>query len=173
MFDGPEGNRGEALESSEPAICKATSLGEGTENFYTGSEPFFTFFTQAQIIMGALRLTLENRVIVPSTDLGAQMEGARRGFQHTGVLKIAIQDVTRIASIYRQRVQLWEREIQNIEREKRSMNGAKIQQIKAEAAYIRGRIQAIDRAIVKLEVQLHQMVGEAIDEARLKAKGGN
>ena len=153
----------EKLDASASADSKIISLREGTENFYTGSEPFFSFFTQAQVILSTIRLTLEHRVIVPTSDLSSQMEGARRGFQHSGNLIVVVQDVGRIAAQFKQRAQQWEREIQNREQNKSSMSGALIQRLKAEATQVRSRIQGIDRALIKLEVMLHQMAGEAKD----------
>jgi hypothetical protein len=158
----------ESKPKSDDVTASATSnppLGEGTENYYTGSEPFFSFFTQAQVILGTLRLTVDSSVVVQSADLSSQMESARRGFQHSGDLVMAIQDVGRISAQFKNRVQSWERYVQERQNNKRQMNGALIQRIKAEAALIRGRVHAIDRALIKLEVTLHQMAGEAEAEA--------
>jgi hypothetical protein len=143
-----------------PARHELRSLGEGTENFYHGSEPFFTFFTQPQILLSTLRLTIQNQVIVPTIDLGSQMETCRRNFQHTGDLQVAMQDVVRLTDLFGRRVQNWEREVLGITHDKRGMSGTLIQRLKSEAAQIRVRIQSIDRALVKLGVTLHQMAGE-------------
>lgn len=155
----PNPDSGDASGPSSPP------LGEGTENFYTGSEPFFTYFTQAQVLLSTLRLTLDGRLIVSTSDLGALMEATRRGFLHTGNLLIATQDSGRISSLLSVRVKAWEREVQSYGREKRQMSGAQIQRLKAEATLIRGKILAIERAMVKLEVLLHQMTGEARKES--------
>jgi hypothetical protein len=164
-------NDGERM--SQPVDTRDAELGEsndrargleGTENVYTGAEPFFTYFTQPQVILSTLRLNLDGRLVAQTTDLAAQMENARRGFQHAGNLSVAVQDVGRITAQFRQRVQCWDREVQNFERDKRGRNGQHIQRIKAECAHVRSRIQAADRALVKLEVKLHQMVGEAKGE---------
>lgn len=144
-----------------PVSAQSGLVGEGTENFYSGSEPFFTFFTQPQILLGTIRLTVDQRLVVPVTDLSAQMEAARRGFQHSGETTTAVQDITRISAQFRSRIQAWERELQNLQSDKRKLSGSLIHRIKAEAALIRGRIAAIDRAMVKLEVTLQQMAGEA------------
>ncbi len=137
---------------------------DGIENFYTGSEPFFAFFTQAQILLSSVRLTLESRVVAPTSDLASQMEVARRGFQRNGNLQAALQDTARIAGQFRQRVQTWEREFQNCTIDKRGLSGSVIQRIKSEAALVRGNVRSIERALVKLEVALQQMVGESAEE---------
>ena len=166
MVDEMPVNPEETAKSSNHPRPNGFSVREGTENFYNGSEPFFAFFTQAQVILSTLRLTLENQVIVPTNDLSAQMESARRSFRHSGNMIVVVQDVSRIASQFRHRVQAWEREVQNREQDKRGMNGTLIQRIKAEVAHVRSRIHGIDRALIKLEVKLHQMAGEAKDENR-------
>ncbi len=168
MVDEMPVNPEEAAASSNHRSPKRFSVREGTENFYSGSEPFFAFFTQTQVILNTLRLTLDNQVVVSTSDLGSKMESARRSFQHSGNLVMVIQDVSRIAAMFRQRVQSWEREVQNRERNKHGMNGTLIQRIKAEIAHVRSRIHGIDRAVIKLEVKLHQMAGEAMDENQSK-----
>jgi hypothetical protein len=145
-----------------------SDLPEGTENYYDGSEPFFSFFTQAQVALSTLRLNYDGRNIVPTADLSSQMEGARRSFQHSGSLTYAIQDVNRIAAQFNKRVSIWERECQTLGRNKRALSGALIQRIKAEAAHIRGKVQVIERSLVKLEVTLNQMAGEAEGQAESK-----
>ena len=164
MVDELPLNPAEKTDPANSLSPKSISDTEGTGNYYKGFEPFFSFFTQAQIILNTLRLTLEYRVVVPTAELGAQLESARRNFQHSGNLIVVMQDVARITAQFHQRVQLWQREVQNRERDKHGMNGALIQRLKAEAAQIRGRIHAIDRALIKLEVKLHQMAGEAQGE---------
>lgn len=144
-----------------------TQLREGTENFYEGSEPFFTFFTQPQVLLSTIRLTVDQQLAVNVSDLSSQMEAARRGFQHSGNIIMACQEVARIASLFQIRVQAWERELQLQQSNKRKMSGMFIHKLKAEAAQIRGRVSAIDRALVKLEVTLHQMAGEARDSDRV------
>ncbi len=163
MGDDLPSNPIEVTDASRNVNLKSVALKEGTENFYTGSEPFFSFFTQPQVILSTLRLTLDARVVVQTSDLSSQMESARRGFQHSGNLIVVVQDVGRIAAQFKQRAQQWEREIQNREQNKSGMSGALIQRLKAEATQVRGRIQGIDRALIKLEVMLHQMAGEAKD----------
>lgn len=163
MVDEQPLNPSESKDAACSPSSKNSSVSEGTENVYTGSEPFFSFFTQSQVILSTLRLTLDARVVVQTSDLSSQMESARRGFQHSGNLIVVVQDVGRIAAQFKQRAQQWEREIQNREQNKSGMSGALIQRLKAEATQVRGRILGIDRALIKLEVMLHQMAGEAKD----------
>jgi hypothetical protein len=148
----------------------AEHLGDDTENFYQGSEPFFSFFTQAQIDLGTVRLTLEDRVVQPTSDLASQMESSRRSFLHSGDLISVMQDVMRIKSQFEQRTQSWERDAQNRGSDKRGQSGATIQRMKTEISRVRGKILITNRTLMKLEVKLHQMAGEAEDEAKRAAE---
>ena len=139
---------------------------DGTENFYQGSEPFFSFFMQAQVVLGAVRLTLQDQVVVQTSDLGCQMESIRRSFLHSGNLTTATRDILRVVAQFNQRVQIWEREVQNRSRDNRGKSGNLIQRIKAEIARVRSKVRTVDRTLVKLETRLHQLAGEALGQGQ-------
>lgn len=130
---------------------------ESDGNVFKGTEPFLAIYTQTQVNLSGVRLTFDERIAHNVSDLGAQIETARRSFVHTGDKVKALQDIARIAATYRQRVQAWEAEAQRRERNKSLVSGEKIAKMKAEHSRVRTKANLGDRALTKLEVEIHQL----------------
>jgi len=127
---------------------------------YTGSESFFSFFSQAQVALQTFRLALDGRVLAQASDLASQMENTRRAFQHNGKFVETVQGVLRIAAQLQQRTQAWDREVQSIERSKHSKSGNALQQLRAEISNGRLKSQMTERIVSKLEIVLYQLESE-------------
>jgi hypothetical protein len=127
---------------------------------YTGNEPFFSFFSTAEVALATVRLTLADRCLYQASDLGSQLVTLRREFQHDGKFTDALQDLMRITNQFQIRVQSWEREVQNLERSKLEMAGARLQRIRVEVSQVRGKVQMTDRVLSKLQIILHQLQAE-------------
>ncbi|MFO0013877.1 MAG: hypothetical protein ACK553_14135 [Planctomycetota bacterium] len=131
-----------------------------TLSVYSGNEPFFSFFSSAEVALATLRLTLAERCLFQASDLASQMATLRREFQHNGKFPEALQDVMRIANQFQARVQNWEREVQNLERSKREMTGTRLQRIRVEVSQVRVKIQMTERVLAKLQIVIHQLQAE-------------
>ena len=114
-------------------------------------------FTQTQVVLSGIRLTFDENIAQTTSDLGPQIEDARRTFVHTGDVTKAIQDIGRIAATYRQRVQSWEAEANRRENNKQAFSGEKIAKMKAEHSRVRTKAMLGDRSLTKLTVELHQL----------------
>lgn len=139
------------------------SAEEIPDSVYSGTEEFFSYFSQAQIGLSTLRLSLEDRIVAPTTDLASSLEITKRTFQHNGKVRTALQDVNRLSSQLQQRIQMWEREVQNRERNKHSASGGQNQRLRAEIGQVRVRAQGADRIMAKLLIILYQMDAEKED----------
>lgn len=135
------------------------------DSVYSGTEPFFSFFSQAQVGLGTLRLSLEDRIVSQTSDLASSLENTKRTFQHNGKVNNALQDVNRILIQLQQRIQSWEREVQNRERNKHGSSGGHQQRLKSEIGHVRVRAQGAERTMSKLQIVLYQM-DAAENEAR-------
>ncbi|MFN9715734.1 MAG: hypothetical protein ACK57G_18275 [Planctomycetota bacterium] len=142
------------------SLTGPASMTDSTLSVYNGNEPFFTFFSSAEVALATLRLSLEDRCLFQASDLAAQMGTLRREFQHDGKVPEALQDVLRITNQLQARVQNWEREVQNRERAKLEMTGTRLQRLRVEASQVRGKIQMTDRVLAKLQIALHQIQAE-------------
>lgn len=156
------------LNLENERAARLTKAPEIPDNVYEGSEPFFSFFSQAQVVLATLRLSLEERIVSPTSDLATNLETVRRTFQHNGNIPGVIQDAQRISAQLQQRVQTWERAVQTHERVKRQQSGHQIQRIKAEIAGVRGKVQLAERTLAKLVITLHQMEADA-NEKKVKS----
>ena len=130
-------------------------------SFYNGTEPFLAVFTQTQVVLSGVRLTFDERIAHNISDLGAQIENARRTFVHSGNVVKALQDVGRITANYRQRLQAWENEATKREQYQRGQSGQKIAKMKAEHSRVRNKSMLGMRSLTKLEVELHQLSNDS------------
>jgi hypothetical protein len=144
-----------------------------TVSIYNGNEPFFSFFSSAEVALATLRLTLADRCLFQASDLASQLVTLRREFQHNGKFPDAIQDVMRIANQFQVRVQNWEREVQNLERSKLDMSGTRLQKIRVEVSQVRVKIQTTERVLAKLQIVLHQLQAEDSERLVNESKSEN
>lgn len=144
-----------------------------TVSIYNGNEPFFSFFSSAEVALATLRLTLADRCLFQASDLASQLVTLRREFQHNGKFPDAIQDVMRIANQFQVRVQNWEREVQNLERSKLDMSGSRLQKIRVEVSQVRVKIQTTERVLAKLQIVLHQLQAEDSERLENESKSEN
>lgn len=132
-----------------------------SKSFYDGTEPFLAIFTQTQVVLSGVRLTFDERIAQNISDLGAQIENARRTFVHSGDVIKALQDVGRITANYRQRLQAWENEATKREQYQRGQSGEKIAKMKAEHSRVRNKSMLGTRSLTKLEIELHQLSNDS------------
>ena len=98
----------EKQPSDQPAPEQSDSAGDAKmpSNFegssFDGTESFFAVYTQTQVVLNGVRLTINGNISQQVSDLAAQIETARRNFIHTNDVTSAIQDVMRISSTFRQ-----------------------------------------------------------------------
>lgn len=135
------------------------------DSFYSGTEEFFSYFSQGQIGRTTLRLSLEDRIVASTTDLASSLEMTKRTFQHNGKIRTALQDVKRLSTQLQQRIQIWEREVQNRERNKHGASGGQNQRLKAAIVQVRMRSQGAERSMSKLLIILYQTEAEAEDNS--------
>ncbi len=147
-----------------------TTTSDSSNSVFNGSEPFFGFFSQAQVALQTLRLSLDGRIVAQTSDLASQMENTRRVLQHHGKFPDTIQDVLRIANLLQQRVQSWDREVQNIERSKQSKSGTHLQQLRSEIAAVRSKSHITERILSKLEIVLHQLDADQAERLASEVK---
>ncbi len=125
--------------------------------FYSGTEPFFAFFTQAQVIINGLRMTFDEQIAQPVSDLASRIEAIRRKFRHDGDVHRALDEVGKIATKLDQRIQAWESEAQRRENNKTKMSGEKIQKMKVEFTQVRMKSRVARRTLTKLNIELYQI----------------
>ncbi len=155
------------------SLTRPAPMIDSTLSVYNGNEPFFTFFSAAEVALATLRLTLEDRCLFQASDLAAQMGTLRREFQHDGKVPEALQDVLRITNQLQARVQNWEREVQNRERAKLEMTGTRLQRLRVEVSQVRGKIQMTDRVLAKLQIALHQLQAEEAERLASESKSAS
>src|SRR5690349_1045192 len=120
-------------------------------------------FTRTQGLMKSLRLMINNQVVVQVEEIASGVGEAGRKFK-MGEIEDANQDVTRLYSMFGQRVNQWESQARNLEQQlkmqaaknPKSISIDKMNRMKSEQTAVRTRIRTAEVQFRRLHQGLDQ-----------------
>ena len=121
-------------------------------------------FSRVQQLIHSVRLTQDERVVVETGDLAADVHVARKEFE-MGHLDQAFRAVNRLSAACDQKIAQWEQRARKKELEKQKLSMLQIRKMQAEHAGVRTRIQLVKAQLRRLRSGLDQLDNLAPSQA--------
>lgn len=117
-------------------------------------------FSRVQQLISSVRLTQDERGIVPTGDVAADVHTARKEFDLRHIEE-SFRAVNRISSAFDQKVAQWESRARQKESQKQKLSMLDIRKMTAEHAGVRSRVELVRAQLRRLRVGLDQIVNSA------------